>query len=346
MRSPDEDEAIVRLADAVAPIGLTVVVPSSSDGEPVVPDAYLRLPDGHTLPLDIKRVSLLSSKELPNFVRNATTPAERSHAVPIVVASRITEDARAGLSRAGWSWLDLRGQLHLSAPGLFVHTNVVPAHDAPRGADPFAGRVGIEVAALMLLDPDKPARIRKLAQEVGRAPSSVSAAVSGMRAAGLVGVDNLPAIPELFWELASAWKPEAVDVAQIPTDDQSVNDALRVNRDDLARSGWALSDTHAAAAYGAPIAARADSPLDFYVQDPRVLRRAAKLLGTARSRADRAATLRAAPLGFVCHHRVGQGGSWPLADPLFVALDLAQDPGRGREVLDLWSPPRGHRRVW
>lgn len=340
------DEAIARLADALESIGLAIVVPpAEGDGTPSA-DAYLTLPSGQALALDIKRVSLLSSKELPNLLRHRTTPAAPNHVVPIVVGSRITEDARAGLIQAGWSWLDLRGQLHLDAPGLFVHTSVAAEHGATRESGPFAGRVGVEVAALLLLDPDKPARIRKLAQELGRAPSSVSAVVSGMREAGLVDADNFPSIPELFWELASAWKPEAVDVAEIPTDDRSVDDALRVNRDDLGRSGWALSDTHAAAAYGAPIAARADGPPDLYVQDQRVLRRAAKLLGTARHRRDRAATLRAAPLGFICHHRIGHRGTWPLADPLFVALDLAQDPGRGREVLDLWSPPEGHPRVW
>jgi hypothetical protein len=37
---------------------------------------------------------------------------------------------------------------------------------------------------------------------------------------------------------------------------------------------------------------------------------------------------------------------WPLAHPLFVALDLAQDVGRGREVLDRWTPDTRWPRVW
>jgi hypothetical protein len=59
----------------------------------------------------------------------------------------------------------------------------------------------------------------------------------------------------------------------------------------------------------------------------------------------------------VCEQRVaplmlpaGKGG-WPLAHPVFVALDLAKDPGRGGEILDTWTP--GHldtakpwKRVW
>ena len=37
---------------------------------------------------------------------------------------------------------------------------------------------------------------------------------------------------------------------------------------------------------------------------------------------------------------------WPLANPLFVALDLARDPGRGRQILDGWQPPRPWRKIW
>jgi len=39
-------------------------------------------------------------------------------------------------------------------------------------------------------------------------------------------------------------------------------------------------------------------------------------------------------------------GERPLAAPLFVALDLAQDVGRGREILNTWDPPEGWARVW
>jgi hypothetical protein len=46
--------------------------------------------------------------------------------------------------------------------------------------------------------------------------------------------------------------------------------------------------------------------------------------------------LRIAPVPLVCSRRVDTTGRaaeiWPLAQPLFVALDLAQDPGRGKEI--------------
>lgn len=52
----------------------------------------------------------------------------------------------------------------------------------------------------------------------------------------------------------------------------------------------------------------------------------------------------------ICSRRVDATGwaneIWPLAQPLFVALDLAQDPGRGREILADWTPPEQWHRVW
>jgi hypothetical protein len=30
---------------------------------------------------------------------------------------------------------------------------------------------------------------------------------------------------------------------------------------------------------------------------------------------------------------------WPTPHPLYLALDHARDPGRGREILDGWKPP-------
>jgi hypothetical protein len=45
--------------------------------------------------------------------------------------------------------------------------------------------------------------------------------------------------------------------------------------------------------------------------------------------------------------RPGRPGSrgFALVHPVAVALDLAQDPGRGREILDQWTP-EDCTRVW
>ena len=73
------------------------------------------------------------------------------------------------------------------------------------------------------------------------------------------------------------------------------------------------------------------------------------LLGVTDSTAQAHATVRVAPVPAVVRQRVDLDSSpleWPLAHPLFVALDLAQDVGRGREILDEWTPDDRWTRVW
>ena len=60
-------------------------------------------------------------------------------------------------------------------------------------------------------------------------------------------------------------------------------------------------------------------------------------------------TVRVAPVPAVVKNRVDLDANpteWPLAHPLFVALDLAQDVDRGREILSTWTPNEGWTRVW
>jgi hypothetical protein len=132
--------------------------------------------------------------------------------------------------------------------------------------------------------------------------------------------------------------------------DADLTAPLRLGLDDVAHhSGWALSDSAAAAAYGAPLAFRSDQILDFFVPDQSVIRRATTLLGVADSASHARATVRVAPVPAVVQRRVDHASSpfeWPLAHPLFVALDLAQDVGRGREILDAWTPDGRWTRVW
>jgi len=68
----------------------------------------------------------------------------------------------------------------------------------------------------------------------------------------------------------------------------------------------------------------------------------------------RQATVGVPPVAWACRHRVDTGRlertppgvRWPAVHPVFVALDLAVDPSRGREILDGWSPPEPFHRVW
>jgi hypothetical protein len=342
-------QGVEELRDAATAVGLSAELASTDSGA----DLVVINPAGGRLLVQVKRVSLASAETLGRQLGQRDADS-RDSPVLVLVADRVTEQARQLLRDGGWSWLDLRGHLHLAGTQLFVDADVPRLKAAPGPQSPLTGLVGQEVAAYMLLDPTRPASVREVARMLNRAPSSVSEALKNMRSAGLIDNHRRPVIPNLFWELAERWNPISADLRSLPSPamtgaTRAVNDALRLGLGNVEKTtGWALTDTIAATAYGAAIATRSEYPPDFYVQDQAVMRRALQLLGPASSHETRAATIRVAPLSLVCAQRVDlPAESWPLAKPLFVGLDLAQDPDRGREVLDGWTPPRGvGPRVW
>ncbi|GAB3717377.1 hypothetical protein GCM10027598_28070 [Amycolatopsis oliviviridis] len=287
------------------------------------------------------------AKQLPRWsgTRPQATPAS------LLVADRIVAAARQVLRENGWGWLDLRGHLHLSGPGVLVDTAVPAAPKVHRPVDLFAGKVALEVACALLLAPERPGSVRQLARDLNRSPSSVSTVVNSLREAQLIDSQGLPVTPDLFWEAAGAWRPASMTIARIALlHDPTISAALHTGWDELETGiGWALTDTMAAAAYGAPAGVRAGYPPDFYVPDTTTAHRAETLLGRPTSVDARGATIRIAPVPQVCTLRYtgpSDGPPWPLTHPLFVALDLATDPGRGREILEGWNPPQGETRVW
>jgi hypothetical protein len=150
------------------------------------------------------------------------------------------------------------------------------------------------------------------------------------------------------------WPPPAkrVHLARLPMPggDATITQPLRLGLENAESTvGWALTDSAAAAVYGAPIAVRTGQFLDFYVPDQVTLRRASTLLGPVSSSAQARCAVRVAPVRAACGRRVDLATNpfeWPLAHPVFVALDLAQDAGRGREILGAWTPADRWARVW
>ncbi|WP_146221025.1 transcriptional regulator [Mycolicibacterium moriokaense] len=347
-------EAELALVDALQAVGLEARLAELPDSHA---DIEVQTPDGRKILIEAKYRTLASPDGLPRQLERYAHDLRRLEIVegePVVgvlVADRVTEAARAILQDAGWGWLDLRGQLHVAAPGTYIHADIQPLRGHTASTDPFGGRAGLEVSVELLLNPTDSVGVRSLASRIGRAPSTVSEVLARLRSASLVDAAQRPMIPDLFWSLASAWRSTSADASSLPSmRDRPLLEALRIRLDDEAAAGWALTDTTAAAIYGAPIGARKDHPPDFYVPDMRTLRRATQVLGPAADPSARAATLHAAPVAAACLDRV-RGTStldnhWPLARPLFVALDLAQDPGRGREILDQWNPPEPWARVW
>lgn len=213
----------------------------------------------------------------------------------------------------------------------------------------FAGEVGKEVAVVLLENPEAEHGVRELARQVERAPSTVSVALERLRAEGLVTSANEPVVPELFWELVAAWRYETIPLAGLPRPGEgSLNKQLRLGFGhgsagqgwQLDLVGWALTDTVAANAWGMPVVASSGYPPDFYVPSRLVLDRAIAAFGRSETVAERKCTVAVPPAGIACRARVDRPSTeWPTAPWIVVAIDLARDHSRGREILGRWTPP-------
>ncbi|CND43903.1 Uncharacterised protein [Mycobacterium tuberculosis] len=309
---------------------------------------------GSPVKISLKRAGTVTPSTVNALLANRESPEEATGSIPVLVGERILEQSRRLLRQNGWSWLDLRGHLHLEGPGILVDTNVQPIVVRPERSDAFAGLVGLEVAALLLLQPDEEPGVRKISRELKRSPSTVSEVLRALRHEGLLTRSGRPDTRDLFWRLAGSWRTPAASLVSLPTPgDESANKALRLGLEDPeSTTGWAMTDTMAAALYGAPVGVRADYPPDFYVPTEAAYSRAIRLLGRTENPPDRKCSIRVAPIMMACEHRVDAARRrlgneiWPLAHPLFVALDLAADPGRGNEILEGWNPPEPWQRVW
>lgn len=284
----------------------------------------------------------------------------------LVVGDRVTESARKlltsdqAISSRGGGYLDLRGRLAFRTEHMIIDAPVEPLDDDLDGRrarrDPLSGKAGLEVATAILMQPHRGLPVRELARFLGRSPSTVSDILSALRLDSVLDASNKLTGTGLFWEVADRWATSTTYLGIAPDpSDPIVSGPLRLGAidpdtaDAVDREGWALTGTSAAAAYGAPVAIRSSQPLDFYLPDAAIHRRARTLLGATTSASDAAACIRVAPVPAVVRQRVDpiiSTSPWPLAHPLFVALDLAQDIGRGREILADWTPPDRWTRVW
>jgi hypothetical protein len=161
------------------------------------------------------------------------------------------------------------------------------------------------------------------------------------------GVTDLKA---LFWLTAAEWSPKWTPVGRYPDPAGPMrNPALQLRLDDPSRAGWALSGDYAAAHLGAPIGLASGGPIDLYVPTRSTHRLASSILGAPQETSGPAARLAIAPVEAACESRIDLSTAdqhWLIARPLFIALDLAQDPGRGTEILQGWDAGKWGRRVW
>jgi hypothetical protein len=249
----------------------------------------------------------------------------------LVVADRFSPRARAVLDEARIGWLDRRGHLRLVLPpGIFIDRDIDPLIvETGRTGNPFT-TAGLDVAMALLLDPIQPPGVREIARRTGASPGRVSQLVRELRVLGLVNRNGTPAIPELFEAVVEAWEPEWVALGGTPPPDPELR----------------LGGVRAALWHGVPLVVTEDWPIELYARDQFALRR---LLRTFPP--DLTQTIHPAARVAVCPSPYGfdqamkVDNDFPVVNDVMVALDLAQDRGRGREALDQWHPS-GVVRVW
>jgi hypothetical protein len=349
----DEPGWVDAFVDALHSVGISVDVPDRLKDAEDLHDVLINV-RGRIFPVTLTHVHTATPPQLSKWIKKWQPKIESTNSIPVLIGDRIPESSRELLRSRGLGWLDLRGHFYLAGPGLLIDTAIESTRFRTERSSALAGSAGLEVSSFLLLDPSRRPLVREIAREIGRSPSTVSEILKAFRNEGILSEHGNIAHRELFWRLAESWHRRSVKLASTPEFGHgSVNTALRLGLDDIeSSSGWALTDTRAAALYGAPVGIRSNYPPDFYVPTQSVMNRAVKLLGEAQNPADRKATIKTAPVRMVCEqridgiqHNLGNEG-WPLAHPLFVALDLAGDPGRGTEVLEGWHPPEPWHRVW
>jgi hypothetical protein len=107
--------------------------------------------------------------------------------------------------------------------------------------------------------------------------STVSGVLAALRRDGLVDERHRAVGARLFWQVADRWPATRVHLARLsmPGNDAAITRPMRLGLDNVeSATGWALTDSAAAVAYGAPLAMRTGQVLDFYVPDQATPRRA------------------------------------------------------------------------
>lgn len=160
---PDAEAAFI---DAVNALGLTTAKPADASADLMV-DV-----NGHWLNVELKRYSTVGSSDVERLLaQHHHRPDREAQRLRVLVADRIVGNGRDELKSRGWGWLDLRGHLFLSAPGLLIDAEVPAFRPRPHRTSPFSGSVGKEVACALLMEPDIAPTVRGLARTLSRAPS-------------------------------------------------------------------------------------------------------------------------------------------------------------------------------
>ncbi len=232
----------------------------------------------------------------------------------------------------GIGWLDRRGHLRLVLPpGIFIDRDIDPliAEGRGRAANPFT-TVGLDIAMALLLEPTGSLGVREISRRTGASAGRVSELLGELRAQGLVNRDGTPAIPDLFEAVVGAWDPQWVSLGATPPPDPTL------------RLGGLL----AAIWHGVPLVVTEGWPPELYVRDEFALRRLVRTFPPDLERTIfPVAKVAVCPSPYGFDQARGNDLELPVVNHVIVALDLAQDEGRGREALGQWNPQEAVR-VW
>jgi len=342
-------EATVALAEAFQALGVQAERSGSPSDHP--PDLIIGNPAGPVVELETTYRAHPSPTEV-----SALPDVTHDLAGHVLVAERLSPAARDVLNTKGWAWLDLSGHLRLVRWPVVIDADVPTREPAVGRRRPvLATDVGLDVACALLAHPLDRQSVRRVVGITARSISSVQRTLTALDDAGLRDRQGLPVTPDLFWEAAGHWRPQRMPLRRLPktTDEPQALLEMRVDGGLPAAglAGWAIGGDVAARVWGADMVATLQYPVDFYVPSENALRAAVSLYEEAPFH-DRAAAVALPPARWACRQRVPansgsgtQGSRWPLVHPLFVALDLAQDPARGREILATWEP-EGYGVAW
>ena len=320
MASTRQTEGVRDLVMVLHDLGL-VAKEDDPDGDRGV-DAVLRV-GSRRLPVEVK----LDVRE-----SDARDLIDRMPDHSLVVADRLSPKAREMFQEHHISWLDRRGHIRLVLPpGIFIDRDIDPLIVEPGGrVTNLFTTPGFDVAMALLLDPTERIGVREISRRTGVSVGRVSELLRELRERGLVNRDGTPAIPDLFRAVADAWKPGWVDLSGTPPSDPTLR----------------LGGLHAAIWYRVPLVVTQGWPPEIYVRDEFALRRLVRTYPPdAEQKIVPVAKAAVCPSPYGFDRSMDSELAWPVVNHVVVALDLAQDQGRGSEALDEWEPERVVR-VW
>lgn len=149
-----------------------------------------------------------------------------------------------------------------------------------------------------------------------------------------------PLLPEIFDAAVHAWRYRSTTVTGDPTKPSNAK-VLRTRLGDASDAGWAWTGSVAERAWRVPGIGRRAGRKVLMVPDAESLDLAASIL---KPDPNGEFDLVVAPAAWLASHRE-ERDSKVVVPAIAVALDLALDDARGRDLLSGWDPG-GARRVW